>query len=182
MIGWLALLVVQNWLALAGNFSWHRRLGWAGAMLLIAIAFLGVQTGVQAVAMHRVPPFWSNATILALALVQVTGFVLIASTGIVLRRHVQWHRRLMLGATIFIFKAALDRLLPVPLIASLLPVVEGSIQLFAIGVLAFHDRGALGKVHPANWTIGVGVVLGHALIALLAMWPPFIRLADNLAA
>lgn len=180
MTGWLVLLVVQNWLALRGRFDWHRRLGWIAVVLLVAIVGLGIQTGVEAVAMHRVPPFWTNAHILALALVQVTGFCALVAAGIALRGRVQWHRRLMLGATIFIFKAALDRLLPVPLIVDVLPLVEAGIQLALLCPLALHDRRALGAVHPATLLTATCVIAGHLAIWGLATWPPFIALADSI--
>ena len=45
MLAWLALLVVQPTLVVRQNLALHRRLGWAGAALAIAITALGVFTG-----------------------------------------------------------------------------------------------------------------------------------------
>lgn len=181
MVAWLALLVTQNWLAFAGRLQLHRKLGRASLWLLPPIFVLGLATGIAGIANHRVPPFWSNGLFLALSLVQVTGFVALVGAALAWRRDTEWHRHLMLGSTIYILKAALDRLLPVPLLGSSLALWEGGVQLALVAILASHDLRILGRVHPATWWIAFAIVTGHAAMAALSRFPPFANLADWIA-
>lgn len=181
MVAWLGLLVIQNGLAQIGRIGLHRRLGTIAVALVPIILVLGVLTGYNGVALGRVPPFWSNSFLLALAIVQVAAFGGLVFAALLLRRNTEWHRRLMLGATIVILKAALDRLLPAPLLGAALAPAEGLIQLAAVAVLARHDRAVLMRVHPATWWIAGTVVASHVAMAALAVFPPFTALVDRIA-
>jgi hypothetical protein len=182
MVLWLGLSVVQSYLVLAGRAGMHRQLGWAAAGLLPVLAVLGLATGYESVALHRVPPFWTNAFLLALASVSVCMFVSLAVAGLILRRQTHWHRRLMIGATIVILTAAFDRTLPAGALGAARPLYEGALQLFVVGILAVHDWRARGTVHPATVWVAAAVVANHAAIAGLTVLPPFIALADGIAA
>jgi hypothetical protein len=181
MATWLVLLVVQNYLIFAGRHDLHRPLGWIGAGLVAVIAFLGLMTGVQSVALHRVPPFWSDAFLLALATVSVTVFVSLVAAGVALRRKTEWHRRLMIGATIVLLTAAFDRTLPLPLLGAARPFSEGGLQLVVVGTLAVHDWRVRGGIHPATLWIGGAVTVEHLAIATLAAFPTFISLASRIS-
>lgn len=180
MVAWLGLLALQNYLALRGRLHLHRTLGWTSLGLLLGIAISGILTGWWAIELHRVPPFWSNADMLALATVQVSTFVIMVIAAIGLRRRTEWHRRLMIGATIILMKAALDRLLPLPLMGIWGPVAEAGVQLVAVAVLARHDRARLGEIHPATLWIAGAVVATHVAMWLLANNASFAGFADNI--
>ena len=181
MATWLVLLVVQNYLILSRRHDLHRPLGWIGAGLVAVIAVLGLMTGVQSVALHRVPPFWTDAFLLALATVSVAVFVSLVATGVALLRKTEWHRRLMIGATIVLLTAAFDRLLPPPLLGAARPFSEGGLQLVVVGILAVHDWRLRGRVHPATLWIAGAVAIEHLAIATLAAFPPFIALAGRIS-
>lgn len=182
MLGWLGTLVLQNGLAERGNLDLHRRLGWTSLILVAAIVGLGSFAGRMALAMHRVPPFFSDAYFLSLTHVELVAFATVVATAIGLRRHTQWHRRLMIGATIILMEPALGRLLPMPLLGQTLGGwLEAGLQLGVLGIVARHDHKMLGRMHPAT-LVSMGIVLAvHGLIQTLAAAPAVAVLAEAIA-
>ncbi|MEO6361129.1 MAG: hypothetical protein ABIO43_11245 [Sphingomicrobium sp.] len=160
----------------------HRKLGWFSAALVTVIALTGVMTGYHAVAAGRQPPFFSPPYFLALATVGSLVFAAMVLWAVTLRRQVQWHRRIMLGAMFILLEPALGRLLPMPLIVPWGEWLSLAIQLVFVGVLARHDRKVLGAVHPATKAIGAILILSHVLFELLAVLPPVISFAEAVAA
>lgn len=182
MVGWLGLMVTQNLLAAGGNAALHRRLGWSSLLLVGAIAVLGPLTVVKAVELHRVPPFFTNAYMLALSLGEVMTFVGLFAAAIALRRRTDWHRRLMLGATVIVMEPGIGRILPMPLLGGFAPWAELSVQLGVLAILARHDRKVLGRVHPATWWSAAALVAVHLAIMALAGFAPFVGWAEGIAA
>ena len=135
----------------------------------------------RALALHRIPPFFSNAYFLALTHVDILMFVGTVAWAVWLRRATQWHRRLMLGATVLLMEPALGRLLPMPLLGDMGEWVAMVFQLVPVAVLAWHDRTTLGAVHPATLRVGALVIGAHVLVTALAAWPAFAALADRIA-
>ncbi|MFN3458624.1 MAG: adenylate cyclase [Novosphingobium sp.] len=183
MLTWLGMFVVQNQLALTGNIALHRKLGWVSLALVLFIAGLGMFTGRMAIELHRVPPFFSNAYFLALTHIGTTLFAAMVIAAIALRRETQWHRRLMMGAMILILEPAIGRLVPAPILGpTLTPIVEGAFQLFAVGIIAMHDLRETGAVHPATRFSALAVVVLFGVVMGLAVFPPFVSLAEGIAA
>lgn len=183
MLSWLGLLVMQNVLVGAGNIALHRTLGWLGLGLVLVIAGLGMFTGRMAVELHRVPPFFTNPYFLALTHVEAVGFMLVVGAGIAMRRQTQWHRRLMLGATVIVMEPALGRLLPAPLLGpNLTAALQVVLQLAVVALIARHDLRQTGRVHPATRVAALVVVLVAALVHTLSIFPPFVSLAEGIAA
>jgi len=182
MLGWLALIVTQNILAEGGNLALHRQVGWAGLVLAATIISLGMFAGRMALAMHRVPPFFTDAYFLALTHVEVITFGGLVASAIALRRQTQWHRRLMLGATVILMEPALGRLLPMPLLGQTGGGwTEAALQVGFLGILARHDRKVTGTIHPATW-LGMAAVAGvHGVIQLLAASPAVAAIAQAIA-
>lgn len=180
-VGWLALFVTQNLLAERGSLALHRKLGWAGAALALGMVAIGMYTGVKAIELHRAPPFFTNGYFLALTNAGMPIFGGMVAWAIARRREVEWHRRLMLGATILLLEPAFGRLLPMPLLGRLGQPTELALQLAVFAIAMLHDRKVRGAVHPAlKW--GVAVLLGaHLTIFLLSRYPPFVALADGIA-
>lgn len=182
-ISYLALFVTQNILAERGSLDLHRRLGWLTCGFVVAMVVLGSFTGIKAIELHRQPPFFSPPYFLALTNFGILVFAGTVAAGIVRRRETQWHRRLMLTATVLLLEPALGRLLPMPLLGGENGewVVLG-VQLLVMGIAMRHDRHTLGRVHPALlWGAGV-IVFAHVAVSLLAHFPPVKLLANSLAA
>lgn len=182
MAGWLVLAVAQNLLAGRGELRVHRKLGWAAAALVAGIAVLGVTVGVGAVAGHRVPPFFSDAYFLALTTVEPLAFAALVAWAVTLRRKTEWHRRLMLGASVVILEPALGRLLPMPLMGGWGEWAILAVQLAVLAILARHDRKVLGAIHPATTALMAVAVLVHVAVFALSVFPPVAALAASLAA
>lgn len=182
MLGWLGTIVAQNSLAGRGNLALHRRIGWASLGLVIAIVLLGTYAGRMALAMHRVPPFFTDAYFLALTHVEVVVFALTVVAAIALRRQTQWHRRLMIAATVLLMEPALGRLLPMPLLGQ---IAGGwtitAVQVGVMGIIARHDARILGRSHPATLVGMVLMIAVHGVIQLLAGMPLVAAYAEAIA-
>jgi hypothetical protein len=182
MLGWLGLIVTQNRLAESGNLALHQWLGRAGLVLALAIVGTGMFAGRMALVLHRVPPFFSDAYFLALTHVEVIAFASLITIAIALRRQTQWHRRLMLGATVILMEPALGRLLPMPLLGQTGGGwLEAGMQLGFLGILARHDGKVIGRVHPATLLAMSAVIGVHAVIQLLAASPAIAAIAQAIA-
>jgi hypothetical protein len=181
MLAWLGLLIVQPTLLSRDNLALHRRLGWIGAGLATFITGLGIFTGVASLVLHRFPPFFSPPYFLALTTVEALVFGLMVWAAVRRRHTTDWHRRLMIGATIIILEPALGRILPMPLMIGWSDIPVGLIQLAVVGIIALYDRRTLGRVHPATKAIAAIVIAVRITIYLLAMTPPVVVLAERLA-
>lgn len=177
MLGWLGLLVVQPTLVSRGNLALHRRLGRVGAALAVVIVGLGVFTGMASLALHRQPPFFSPPFFLALTATESLVFGAMVAWAIRRRAATDWHRRLMIGATIIILEPAFGRLLPIPLMGDWAEPAVAVLQLAVVSIIAAYDRRTRGAVHPATWAIAAVVIATRIAISGLAMTPPVAALA-----
>src|SRR3546814_12265857 len=116
MLAWLALLIAQPTLVTRDNLARHRQLGRIGGLLAIFITGLGIFTGIAPLVLNRFPPFFTPPHFLALTVTDSLVFGAMVAWAIRRRRATDWHRRLMLGATIVILSPALGRMLPIPLL------------------------------------------------------------------
>ena len=182
MVAWLALLVAQPRLAASGSMELHRRVGWLATALLAAIVGFGSMTGVAAVRLGFVPPFFTPAYFLALVHVGVLSLAAMVAWAILMRRRTDWHRRLIVGSTVLIMEPALGRLLPMPLLGAWGEWLALACQLGALGFLVAHDRRTLSRIHPATLASGAAVIAAHVLVETLALFPPMIALAASIAA
>lgn len=181
-VGWLALFITQNLLAERGSLALHRRLGWLGAGLAAAMVVLGSFVSIKAIELGRQPPFFTPHYFLALTHVGVVAFAALVTAAIIRRRETEWHRRLMLSATVLLLEPAFGRVLPMPLIGG----EAGEwyvlvLQIAVLGIAMLHDRKLSGRVHPALlWGAGV-VALSHAGTSALSRFPPVVALAQSIA-
>ena len=182
MLGWLGLLVAQNVLAQNGSLALHRKLGRVGAVVVLTIVVLGSFTGFKALELNRFPPFFTGAYFLGLSVIGVWIFGAMVAWSIARRRDTQWHRRLMLGATVLLLEPAFGRLLPMPLLMPYGEAVTMLLQLIILVVLMRHDRRVLGRVHPASIASAAVVVTAHATFELFSRLPAAQALASSIAA
>ncbi|MEZ5851481.1 MAG: hypothetical protein R3D68_12620 [Hyphomicrobiaceae bacterium] len=181
MVLWLAIFVAQNVLAGRGNFQLHRRLGWMAMIVVAGTGVFGSLAGIQALALHRIPPFFTNAYFLALTQVEIGLFVATVAWAVACRRQTQWHRRLMVGATVLLMEPALGRLLPMPLLGGMGEWLVLAFQLVPLAILARHDRANGAAVHPATLSAAAIVIGSHVLVTVLAGLPAFAEIANRIA-
>jgi hypothetical protein len=182
MVAWLGIFIAQNMLVHKGELAIHRKLGRFSALLVAVISVTMAMVGYHAVDIGRQPPFFSPPYFLALTFVGAIAFGGMVAWAVTLRRKVQWHRRVMLGAMFILLEPALGRLLPMPLIMPWGEWLTLAIQLAFVWVLARHDRKVLGSVHAATYAVAAILILSHVLFEVLAVMPPMISFAEALAA
>jgi hypothetical protein len=130
--------------------------------------------------LHRFPPFFTPAHFLALTVIESLVFGAMVAWAIRRRRTTDWHRRLMIGATILILEPALGRILPMPLMIGWFDIPICLMQLAVVGIVALYDRRTLGRIHPATKAVAAIVIAVRLTIYILSMTPPVIALAAAL--
>ncbi len=163
-MSWIALLIAQVVLVRAERTRWHRRLGTLALPLAAGIWASGLAVALWVTT--RDMPSQGNVAFAAAAgtMISLTMFVALAAAALILRRKANWHKRLILLATIVLLWPAFFRfrhLLPfVPrpeitlaLLLNNLPTLIGAIR----------DRVRFGRVHPAWKWVGSAVFVEQAL-------------------
>ena len=110
--GWVLFFILQSGLVKIRKTYWHRTMGWFGVALGVAIAGLGVST---TIVMHR----FEFLTLhqgqdaigsISIPLWDMACFAVVFSQAILLRKKLEYHRRLMLIASCVLTAAAWGRL------------------------------------------------------------------------
>jgi hypothetical protein len=178
-VAWIVFYVGQNTLVFRNNIALHRRLGRIGAIYAIWMIVVGLVLTPLTLAVGRSPPFFTPPYFLALDLVNVVAFGVLVYAAIHMRKRTDWHRRLMLCATVIVIAPAIGRLIVLsgnPMTAS----NNIGILLVFIVVAMMADWLIRGRVHAA-WFWGVGIfVASGVLIEVLAVFPPLVALADSI--
>lgn len=173
---WMAAFVAQTQLVSAGRRDVHMKLGAATVVLAALLVPIMYLTAVWGVARESHPPFIDGLNWTAVPLAVIPAFIYLVYEAWRRRREAQWHKRLMLGATILVvFGPGFSRIPLSP------PIFWGfTIQLFVGLCLLFAplfvwDRRTLGAIHPATWTGFVTGALAAAVpLVLMAtgVWAP----------
>lgn len=180
--GWVAIYVMQNLHVDAGRIARHRALGWLALGWATLMVPVGIATTCMTIASHRTPPFFEPAFFLTLDPVTVVTFYGFILAAIALRGSPDWHRRLMLVATITLTNPPLGRLVPMPLTGGEMGLwVILLVQMLAYFLPAVvHDRRTLGRVHPALvWGIAI-TLIDAAILKPISILPPVAALAHQL--
>jgi hypothetical protein len=177
---WIGLYVVQNTLVARNNIASHRRLGKFGAMWAAWMVVVGLVLTPMNLAAHRAPPFFTPAYFLALDWLNILIFGALIYAAIRNRRRTDWHRRLMLCATICVMAPAWGRFLVMSGNAMTAPV-NASLLLVYVAVAMVFDWINRGRVHVAYvWGVA-GLVLFAVGTELLSRAPTFAELAMRIA-
>jgi hypothetical protein len=169
---WMALFIAQTQLLTAGRRDLHMKLGVATIALAVAMVPVMYLAGVWQVARANQPPFTDPLSWTIVPLAVIPAFAWLVFEAWRRRREAQWHKRLMLGATILVVAGPGFTRLPLAP-----PTLTGfAVQLFFGTVLLFAplfiwDRRSQGKIHPAT---------RHAFVAtLLASMVPIVLIATD---
>lgn len=163
MTSWVVLFLTQTFFIATHRVNLHRRLGISGAVLIPLIFVVGVVTAIHAAKLGH-SPGPPPLVFLIVPLFNIIVFAILAGSALALRRHSDWHRRLMLVATLNMLPPATARLamqyLPVPG----LPFAFGLTDMAILAALVY-DAIRHRRVHPA-FALGLGLVILWELAAL----------------
>lgn len=149
---WPLLLLSQTWLAAHDRLEHHRAWGLAGISLATAMLFVGIATAINSAVSNGAGGHEVAAK--AFMIVPVSGIVLFAclvAAAIANISRPDWHKRLMLVASIGILQAAMARVF-------FMVKTGGGPGL----------RPGLGAPQPVAITIGPGLVVDLLIVAGIA--------------
>lgn len=173
---WVLVFVAQPAFVARGSLKLHRQVGMFGAVLAGAMVVMGLAATFYAVRYHRVPSFFPPSIFLVMNGIGILVFGGLVAGGVALRRKAEWHKRLMLCATVSILGPGLGRLLPMGSFGKAAPLVMfGVIALFAFAGPVV-DLIVRKRVHPAYvWGVSA-ILISMILIGPLAFSPPALAL------
>jgi len=180
---WLVLLVAQPALVAARRTDLHRKLGWVGAGLAVAMVALGTFGALVAA---RRPTGFVDVPIpplqfLAVPLFDMALFATLVGLAIVKRRNTQSHKRLMLLASVNLLAAGIARW-PFAMMQAGPPMYFGLSDLFIVALGAW-DLASRGRLHPVTLWGGLAIVVSQPLRLVLSGtegWLAFARWAVGL--
>jgi FtsH-binding integral membrane protein len=176
---WIALLVAQTALVAGGHTDTHRKMGVAGAVLAAVVFIAGVAVSIETLRRNGGPPGGDPRKFFAIPLGDIIVFGALVSAGVLQRRRVETHKRLMLLATISLLTAAVARFLGQVGMGGAPNLFFGT-DVFVL-VLVLYDLASRGRVHPATFWGGAMVVgFKPLLFYTLSATPAWLALADAL--
>lgn len=166
--GWIILLIVQARLVGASRTPVHRRLGQLAIPLAALVWASGVATAFWA-ADRDLPQTGTAATSnLGGTAIGLSLYLLLAIAALATRRKPDWHKRLIILATIQLLWPAFFRL------RHLLPVVPKPeiwlalvVAYSPVVIAAVRDRWRFGKIHPVWLWVGPALIIEQSIEFLL---------------
>jgi hypothetical protein len=179
---WFVLLAVQSSLVGLRRTGLHRRLGWVGAALVVAMVGTGVEGAL--IAARRpggfvdipIPPL----RFLAIPMLEMVLFPVLIGAAIALRRDPQSHKRLMLIGSISIITAAVARW-PFDIMQAGPPAFLGITDLFLVPIVAW-DLYTRRRLHPATLWAGLALLVSQPMrlwVSGTDAWMTFARWATG---
>jgi hypothetical protein len=160
---WVAFFIMQSGLVRSHNVPIHRRLGWFGAGLAVAMTVVGVAT---AIVMRRFDMRFEPADVagpaafLIVPFWDITCFTVFFWLAVKWRRKPELHRRLMLIATCALTAAAWGRM-PNQTFAFVW-FYSGVDALILLGVV--RDLIVMKRVHRVYWYALPALVVGQVFV------------------
>jgi len=178
---WMVLLVVQTSLIAAGKTAVHRRLGIVGAVLgvlmMVAGGYVAITRAQAGLAVP--PPGMTMAVFLTLPLATLVVFPALLGAALWYRGRSDFHKRLVLIATLELVIAAVARW---PGVLPLGPIgFYGLTDLFLVAI-ALYDWRSHGHLHPATLWGGLFFLASQPLRLMVGFTPVWIAFTDWLVA
>jgi hypothetical protein len=181
-MSWVAIFVAQTTLIRQGSARAHRRLGWIAVLVAAMMCVLGPLTAIEAVATHRVPPFFPNNIFLAMNFLNIACFAPLFMAAIILRRSTGWHRRLMLGAMLAVIGPGVARITVSLGLGHWAGLAGMAIVLIYAAAGMLCDLRLRRRIHPAYYVTALAVLVEGIGPGPLGMTQVFIDMAKALAA
>ena len=192
---WLVLLLSQTWLAANGRLQHHRAWGVAGVSLATAMIFVGLAAMLDSLKFELAEGYGLKAReFMVLPFSALVLFAALFAAAVVNVKRPEWHKRLMLVATVGIIQAAMARVFfllatgggpgmrpgvlpPPPVSVAAMPALL--LELIIVAGMV-RDWRALGRVHPA-WIIGAVVITSLEVVrASISASPAWLGFASFL--
>lgn len=175
---WIILFLIQPILIARGSRALHRRLGWLSAT--IAAAMVALVAGATVEEMQRVPPAPPAPVALALNTFDTVVFAILVCSAIYLRKRAEWHKRLLLSATLILLGAPILRLLILLMghISHEILVMDVLlVDLFFLICFAF-DLHTRRRIHPAYFYAFALLLVDQVTTFSVMAWPPWVSFAN----
>jgi hypothetical protein len=173
---WVSFFLVQTLLIARGARRIHQRLGWIGAGIAVAMIILVTAAVIEE--LRRVNGFPPPPLALALSAFDIIVFAILVGAALYYRKRSDWHKRLMLSATIVLLGAPMFRtvihligrgdMAEVSIVSTLL------VDAFFLPCFAY-DLLSRRRIHPAYLVAFVLIILDQVAQATLVSWPPWIN-------
>lgn len=175
---WLGLFAVQAGLVAAGRTDLHRRLGVAGVVLALAMVGLGVAAAIASLRAGSGPGGLDPRVFAMLPFSSIVLFAGLVAWAVALRHRPEWHKRLMVMATVSLLTPALARIVGA---MGMPPPVALALTALAVLVVVAIDGWVHRRLHPAYLWGGILVALSRPLLLFtVAVSPPWLALMDSL--
>jgi len=180
-VAWILFAVLQPTLVAKRRVDLHRRIGWIGAGLAVAVVVVGTWGSLMAAAR---PGGFIGVPVPALRfltvpLADLALFAAFATLAVVKRRDPQSHKRYMLLATIGLIDAAVVRW---PLsdmgvsVGLLFTKTDLLVDLFLVPMVVW-DLVSRGRIHRATLIGGLAVIASQPLRVLISETDAWLRFA-----
>jgi hypothetical protein len=148
MFSWIALFLVQTLLVARRRVDLHRRLGIFGILLATLVVAMAAATLIVACRLggNHLPPQVPPPLFLALGLFDLLAFTILVSGAVVLRRRSDFHKRLMLLASLILLDAALARFIAG---YTSWQIDAGVLRNLLMGLCVAVDTVRHRRLHPA---------------------------------
>ena len=159
LMAWILLVNIQSWLAMKGDFSLHRKLGWTGVVVGTIFVGFGLVFPIISGAYHvqngtpAVPAYAGFLILNIFNFVQLGVWLVI---GFAWRKRTDWHRRAMHIVTLLIVLVAWNRVVEIMGITGSTHIILTQLALIAhFLIYMVGDWRIRGTIHPA-WFWGLG--------------------------
>lgn len=171
---WTIFFVYQTWLAASRRLARHRAVGMIGISFATAMTIFGTLVAINTMRNAAAGGFGdAGKTFAIVPLAGIVFFAIFVAAAIATVRRPEWHKRLMLVATVSLLEAAVARwyfvfvLPPGPpgppsVLATVPPAAFGCVLLV---IAIVHDWRQRGRPHPA-YVIGLGALVALKLLEL----------------
>lgn len=160
---WVFLFVAQPAFIVRGSLKLHRQVGMFGAALAGAMVVMGLAATLSSIRHHMVPSFFPPGIFLVMNSLGILVFGGLVGAGVALRRETEWHKRLMLCATVTLLAPALGRSLPMDSFGDFAPLVMFAVVLLFALIGPAYDLISARRLHPA-YIWGVAVIVAYAVL------------------
>ncbi len=171
-VTWVVLFIAQPVLIVSGNAAMHRRLGWLGLALAVAMVGMGTAAILFALRSDSLPPFYPPGLFIMRGVAGLAGFAGLIAGAILQRRRPEWHKRLMLCAALIIVVPGLERAMPVWLFGAHWYFIVDAVVIFIALIGPAVDFLTYRLIHPA-YIFGIGAILLVQAVTDIASPTPF---------